>query len=1268
MAQFRIDQATPGLGTTGQSRHDLVPGEVITLTAISPAGPGVTYTWEIMDKVGSGAALSATTGTSVTIGPDVSITEPCGFLIRLTADDGSGILQVEDRIASVATPNLGLRVPLFLETAPPTSRLGSNDPSRSTDNAVYADRAGLGAPGQNWRGWAEWAWMLTNALDTVTGGGANPVGSAGGDLGGTYPNPDVMRLRGVDIDAAAATPSPGDTLVFDGTNYKPVPAGGSSPQMQQDTVPPTVNNDSSEGYSVGSLWTDTTSDILWRCVDASVGNADWKRTSEREFASTAKNVFVATAGSDTTGDGSLANPYATVARALQDRVPLSRLTSAFRVRIVPPYTGPGFTYEEVSPVIAPTEGGSGWLEPVITVEANYDPGLTGLSDPRFVTNVGPVTASAATTIATMFVRYTTPAGAFTTADIGRIVRVFRAGVEVGRGTIAQIIPGATDLVFVTQARTAGPSGTWAPAASDTLYSSTYSVVLNTTTRIAAATRNPFVLAGIRIAVNGWDTGEGALLVDRGRVHLLGTQIVTTDGYTALTVRRGGELTSEYNFSYLSTGISSTEAGLLSMSGGVIDHNTASWNWPCFEVVGGTAALPGYTLKQAVSVRSGGRLRTFGFWCASYLDCNASELDFIDTGACVFGGSRTAPRGAHAIYLETSSAGSWYYSTKQFVIDVAGYDTDSYPLLGAYRSQVNSAVILNGLTGAASIWMPVVNAYAFSSIRVNAGNITSVGGPGHVRAGVEWSTFGGLPVTDVRSLSQIGSGITWNASVRPIATTDANGFMSAGDKTKLNLLSIIDGGSIQISPTLVERALLVRAATGSAALELQSGPPHDPNGPSGHLRIDAGATTGTGGTIYIGVLEAGAVDIGRAGIVTTISGSVVINGVTVPRDNLSASTNPAPGDDSADGYAVGSVWINTTAGRAYVCVNATVGNAVWNENNPGEYIFRPGGVRGGNVYTTWASLHAAVTAYTGTRRVIIDASLAAAVIPAGAWDIDGWVLLGEPTSVNPPTLAIPDGATLLLQDWARIEYLMLERTSVVSAAAITVTSLSARLELGPNGRLSAVGAGAACVRVDGGFLTVWSHDGVQILNRAFELINSATLYVNILGTAAYIDSGALRGTVGTSALFYLRTAAPGYIPTFSDYAGTFTPSSLARLQYLERVYKEFAFDEQQVGTTERHIGSVYLTEGTYIEDFTSITMLGGSAPGETGIIRLRRFTGGGLLCSFTQTGTLDSVAVASAATVPATDWYDIYIVAGDPAHTAICKGIRLSLTPSLQNGV
>lgn len=55
-------------------------------------------------------------------------------------------------------------------------------------------------------------------------GTAAPIGPAGGDLGGTYPDPDVVALQGNPVGATA--PSNGDVLTWNGTTWAPAAGGG----------------------------------------------------------------------------------------------------------------------------------------------------------------------------------------------------------------------------------------------------------------------------------------------------------------------------------------------------------------------------------------------------------------------------------------------------------------------------------------------------------------------------------------------------------------------------------------------------------------------------------------------------------------------------------------------------------------------------------------------------------------------------------------------------------------------------------------------------------------------------------------------------------------------------------------------------------------------------------------------------------------------------------------------------------------------------------
>ncbi len=49
-----------------------------------------------------------------------------------------------------------------------------------------------------------------------------------------------------------------------------------------------------------------------------------------------------------------------------------------------------------------------------------------------------------------------------------------------------------------------------------------------------------------------------------------------------------------------------------------------------------------------------------------------------------------------------------------------------------------------------------------------------------------------------------------------------------------------------------------------------------------------------------------------------------------KNNFSGTTDPTTGDDSADGYSSGSIWINTSTPKAWICISAALGSADWNQ--------------------------------------------------------------------------------------------------------------------------------------------------------------------------------------------------------------------------------------------------------------------------------------------------------------------------------------------------
>jgi len=58
------------------------------------------------------------------------------------------------------------------------------------------------------------------------------------------------------------------------------------------------------------------------------------------------------------------------------------------------------------------------------------------------------------------------------------------------------------------------------------------------------------------------------------------------------------------------------------------------------------------------------------------------------------------------------------------------------------------------------------------------------------------------------------------------------------------------------------------------------------------------------------------------------GKEVANEDDVQKNNFTATTDPGTGDDSDDGYEVGSRWLNTNTDTFFQCADASVGAAVW----------------------------------------------------------------------------------------------------------------------------------------------------------------------------------------------------------------------------------------------------------------------------------------------------------------------------------------------------
>lgn len=82
---------------------------------------------------------------------------------------------------------------------------------------------------------------------------------------------------------------------------------------------------------------------------------------------------------------------------------------------------------------------------------------------------------------------------------------------------------------------------------------------------------------------------------------------------------------------------------------------------------------------------------------------------------------------------------------------------------------------------------------------------------------------------------------------------------------------------------------------------------------------------TTGALYLSYTDAP----GAAAWREVVTSTRAPNAITTPKSNVAAA-DPVVGDDTADGYAPGSVWVNSADGGIFICTDAAAGAAVWEE--------------------------------------------------------------------------------------------------------------------------------------------------------------------------------------------------------------------------------------------------------------------------------------------------------------------------------------------------
>ncbi len=73
--------------------------------------------------------------------------------------------------------------------------------------------------------------------------------------------------------------------------------------------------------------------------------------------------------------------------------------------------------------------------------------------------------------------------------------------------------------------------------------------------------------------------------------------------------------------------------------------------------------------------------------------------------------------------------------------------------------------------------------------------------------------------------------------------------------------------------------------------------------------------------------------GDAADIEDINDNMDVIDSIISKSNFNAAVDPTINDDSGDGYAIGSIWINTTDNVIFIAKSVTAGAAVWDQIYP-----------------------------------------------------------------------------------------------------------------------------------------------------------------------------------------------------------------------------------------------------------------------------------------------------------------------------------------------
>jgi len=678
------------------------------------------------------------------------------------------------------------------------------------------------------------------------------------------------------------------------------------------TVPPNNNDDAGDGYAVGSFWFDITADKAYVCLDATATFAVWPE------------ITGGGGGSVTAGDG-IDVALGVVSVDLKANGGLVIESTELAIDL-------GAT--SITGVLAATDGGSG--------QSSYA--------------VGDILYASTTTALSKL------------ADIatGNALITGGVGVAPSYGKI-----GLTTHVSGTLAVASGGTNLTSYAVGDLLYASG-TTALSSLADIA--TGNALITGGIGVAPSYGKIGltthvSGTLAVGSGGTNLTSYAVgdlLYASGTTTLAsladIATGNALITGgvgVAPSYGKIGLTTHVSGTLAVGSGGTGATTLTANG--ILLGNGTSAITALKSEFAQTVPPNGGddigdgYAVGSFWFdttadKAYVCLDATATAAVWTEITSLGTTPTAGDGIDitisTISVDLKANGGLVIESTELAIDLGatsitgvlaatdgGSGQSSYAVGDILYASTTTALskLADIATGNALITggVGVAPSYGKIGLTTHVSGTLAVGSGGtNLTSYAVGDLLYASGTTALSSLADIATGnalITGGVGVAPSygkigLTTHVSGTLAVGSGGT-NLTSYAVGDLLYASGTTALSSL-ADIATGNALITGGVGV-----APS-YGKI--GLTTHVSGTLAVGSGGTGATTL-------TANGILLGNGtsaITALKSEFAQTAQPTTGDDTGDGYAVGSFWFDTTNDKAYVCLDATATAAVWTEITSG----------------------------------------------------------------------------------------------------------------------------------------------------------------------------------------------------------------------------------------------------------------------------------------------------------------------------------------------